>query len=325
MATSPIRQKLAAFGGSQVDEWPYVPRFSTTGGDRANLANFRVANGTIQSADEPLPRLNLSGRFCFNNDMSMTSGRHNIKMGVAVDYNRKTEPGSADYMGNFNFGHDANNPLSTGNGYANMLLGVFTTYTEQASRIDRDVGTGRMISTCRTTGACTPGLRSITVSAYSTAARDFEVNEMNSGFFTDHWNRNQAARVSTAGLHGRPRRATRRVLPTSSARSIPANPGVFLSTAFNGNMVQGTGNQINGITTGGIEGRKPGTYFTFPYFVYAPRVGFAWNMFGDGKTALRGSWGIFYNFPRSHRAAAATRSPADARSRANADPLGHLQ
>ena len=22
-------------------------------------------------------------------------------------------------------------------------------------------------------------------------------------------------------------------------------------------------------------------------------------MFGDGKTALRGSWGIFYNFPRS--------------------------
>ena len=69
----------------------------------------------------------------------MTKGRHNIKMGVALEHNRKTEPGSADYMGNFNFGHDANNPLSTGNGYANMLLGVFTTYTELTSRVDRDV------------------------------------------------------------------------------------------------------------------------------------------------------------------------------------------
>ena len=31
----------------------------------------------------------------------------------------------------------------------------------------------------------------------------------------------------------------------------------------------------------------------------APRVGFAWNVTGDGKTALRASTGIFYNFPRS--------------------------
>src|SRR4029453_19009542 len=30
----------------------------------------------------------------------------------------------------------------------------------------------------------------------------------------------------------------------------------------------------------------------------APRLGFAWNIFGDGKTALRGWWGVFYNFPR---------------------------
>ena len=60
-------------------------------------------------------------------------------MGLVLEYNSKTEPGSADYMGNFDFGHNANNPLSTGNGYANMLLGVFTTYTELTSRVDSDV------------------------------------------------------------------------------------------------------------------------------------------------------------------------------------------
>jgi hypothetical protein len=28
---------------------------------------------------------------------------------------------------------------------------------------------------------------------------------------------------------------------------------------------------------------------------FAPRIGFAWDLAGDGKTALRGSWGIFYD------------------------------
>ena len=91
-----------------------MPRFSTTGGNRANLANYRVANGNIQSADEPLPRLNLSGRFVFQRRPVDDEGPPQLKMGLSIEYNRKTEPGSADYMGNFNFGHDANNPLSTG-------------------------------------------------------------------------------------------------------------------------------------------------------------------------------------------------------------------
>jgi hypothetical protein len=228
----------------------------------------------------------------------LTRGRHNFKAGLSVEYNRKTEPGSADYMGNFNFGHDASNPLSTGNGYANMLLGVFTTYTELTSRVDKDVRHWQNDFYVQDNWRITPRLTLDYGLRVQHSGSDFEVNNMNSGFFTDLWQPGQAGRVyrltCITGVAGN------QACPAASQRAIdPANPGVFLPTAYAGNIVPGSGKQTNGIVTGGMEGKKDGTYFTFPYFTYAPRVGFAWNVTGDGKTALRSSWGIFYNFPRS--------------------------
>jgi carboxypeptidase family protein/TonB-dependent receptor-like protein len=290
--------ELSGFGGPQVDQWPYAPRFSTTGGNRQNLGNYRVANGSIQSADEPIPKLNISARASFADNLSITKGRHSIKMGLAFEYNKKTEPGSPDYMGNFNFGHDANNPLSTGNGYANMLLGIYTTYTELTARIDRDVRHWQNDAYVQDNWRATSRLTIDYGLRLQHSGSEFEVNDMNSGFFADKWLRNQAPRVyRLVCTDGRP---GDQPCPTNMQRAIdPAFPNVFLSTAFAGNIVSGTGNQINGIVTGGIPGEKPGTYFNFPYFALAPRVGFAWNVNGDGKSAIRGSAGIFYNFPRS--------------------------
>ena len=72
----------------------------------------------------------------------------------------------------------------------------------------------------------------------------------------------------------------------------PANPGVLLSSAFIGNLVPGSGSQINGMIADGYPGMRPGEYFKFTPFVAAPRVGFAWDINGNGKQALRASTGI---------------------------------
>ena len=50
----------------------------------------------------------------------------------------RPSPGRTNYAGIYDFGHNADNPLSTGNGYANALLGVFTSYTELNNRIDQE-------------------------------------------------------------------------------------------------------------------------------------------------------------------------------------------
>ena len=166
-------------------------------------------------------------------------------------------------MGNFNFGHDANNPLSTGNGYANMLLGVFTTYTELTSRVDRDVRHWQNDFYFQDNWRMTPNLTVDLGLRVQHSGSDFEVNNMNSGFFTDLWQRGDAARVyrlaCTTGVPGN------QACAAANQRAIdPANPSVFFPTAFTGNIVPGSGQQLNGIITGGMDGTEGRDLFHVP-------------------------------------------------------------
>jgi hypothetical protein len=51
-----------------------------------------------------------------------------------------------------------------------------------------------------------------------------------------------------------------------------------------------TVNQINNLTV-----QKGGKWYNNDWNNFAPRVGFAWDVKGDGKTAVRGAWGVFYD------------------------------
>ncbi len=90
-------------------------------------------------------------------NLTYLRGSHSFKTGMYYDDTRNSEGkggvGGGAWAGDYNFSVDTNNPLDTNYGYANALLGNFTTYTETDGFADVRAGGRRSSSTRRTRGS----------------------------------------------------------------------------------------------------------------------------------------------------------------------------
>jgi Carboxypeptidase regulatory-like domain len=289
-------------GRVQLDEYPYLPNMTYGGGTRTNMATCAGGYNTTQCPngyrpsgnDGPLPRRNENYRFTFQDDLSWTKGRHNFKFGFFTERNSKTEPGSNNYAGVYNFGHNADNPLSTGNGFANALLGVFTTYTELENRIDRERRHWQSDAYAQDSWRITPRFTLDYGVRVTHHGAIYEVRDMNSAFDPNLWDPRKAptlyrpyCRVPAQG---------NQPCATANRAAIDPRTGQIVSQAYAGTTVPGSGSITNGVFAGGLPGEKPGWYYDMPFLDWGPRVGIAWDVTGDGKTAIRAAGGIFYNF-----------------------------
>jgi hypothetical protein len=281
--------------GKQLDQYPYLPVFTTAGGNRANLAGFSpaITNGRV------MPTCNHDRRYVFQNDTTWTKGRHTFKFGAYWENDETHAPVSGTgYMGNFNFGSVATNPLDSGNGYANMLLGVINQYSEVTNRIAWEIGHTEFDAYVQDSWRANSrftldyGLRFTHFPAW------YETNKMTAAFYPELYEPAKAARiyrpVCRTGVAGDVACA-----PNQQAAIDPKNPGVFLPFQLAGTVVPGSGDLINGIRADGRPGKRVGgSYYDYNDAFWGPRIGFAWDVRGDHKEAIRASAGLFYDFPR---------------------------
>jgi hypothetical protein len=235
----------------------------------------------------PIPYKNFNDTYSFQDDVSKVLGAHNFKAGVYYEYNSKIEPSAGyQYAGVLNFGSNVNNPLDTGHGYANALLGNFQTYTEATNRLIPNPHftelEGYVQDNWRVSRRLTLdlGLRWYHVGLMQDDSKAY------SEFYPQLWDAKQAARIYRPATVG--------------GKTVALDPATGNTTfaALQNTIVPGSGSAVNGMKINGLTGNSD--FAQFPTLLLTPRIGLAWDVNGNGKTAVRVSFGTFYNRPNAN-------------------------
>lgn len=248
-------------------------------------------NNTISSGN--MVRISYESRYPFNANnitsdvnLNLTSvrGHHNMKAGVFIEHNARPASRSSNFNGDVNFNANTSNPYDSNYGFANALLGSINAYTESTTH-PRAEGRYNQVEffaqdSWRMTNRFTVdfGIRGYYVGSTFVAGQ--KVAYFDPTKFS----------AAAAPLLYQP------VCLNGAATCSGANRGVknpltgqLLNSTYISKLVPGSGDFYNGMVT--VDQTPYSGWWAPP----AARADVAWDVTGDGKTAVRGGFGTFYD------------------------------
>jgi Carboxypeptidase regulatory-like domain len=286
---SPTLLNEAAFNynGNRINIIP----FGLTDGDAAGFAFNRLFTGP--NAGNRIPSINLTGLgtnytsnwtpwinkaddFQLRDDISWTRGAHQLKFGFSWSLYQKGQDAFANSQGNFKF-----DGSFTGNDFADFLLGYAQNYNEDAFKIHGQWNNVSYAAYVQDNWRVNKRLTLNLGLRWDGVPHTYEANQQSTNFYPNLYDFNNAATFDSQG----------HICSVNSNPACPGGPSPALGTSPNP-ILAGVQFYTNGIRTGGKD--APKGLVDNHWANFGPRLGFAYDVTGQGKTVVRGGFGIMY-------------------------------
>jgi len=239
-----------------------VNKYFNNGAKAAPAMNWSGQGYGVQENPGSAPWHNAAGDLEPKVDVSYTIGKHAMKFGASYNRYTKNQKLFLNAEGTFTFA----GPIS-GDPMMDMLLGLPTGYSEsQAAPIRHYVNQTPSVY-AMDTWKVTPRLSLQLGLRYDALPFAWERNNLVANF-------DPTSYLSSQGP-----------IFLASGALDPTGPGF--------QTVDGTAFYLNGVHLAGVNGTPRGLVKN-DYDTLQPRVGFSEDIFGNGKTVLRGGFGTFY-------------------------------
>ncbi|NWF83619.1 MAG: TonB-dependent receptor [Bryobacteraceae bacterium] len=257
-------------GVTYLDSVNYMPNLTFGGNPNPAVTTF----GNI-------PYENYNNIWSFVDNVNKIIGSHNLKAGVYIERTQKFQVGGGNYRGAFNFSRNANNPLDTNHSFSNALVGIFNTYTEASARVNGDWWFWNAEWYIQDNWRVSRRLTLDIGMRFYHLPPQTDRNDTIASFDPTAYDR---AKSAVLYMPARNAQGARVAMDPRNGQLAPA--------PLIGQFVPNSGLTANGAFVGGKNGYPAGLY-KVPWLSYGPRVGFAWDVLGNGKTAVRGGFGMF--------------------------------
>jgi hypothetical protein len=202
--------------------------------------------------------------FEYRDDLSWTKGKHQFKFGFSWLHDYKNQQLQANTQGTAAF----NSSNFSGDSYINFLLGDATSFTQLQYLANKHWVNNNYGFYANDNWHITPRLTLNIGLRFDGLPHAFERYNLFANFVPADYQFSLGNPVTSAGT----------LIPAS----LTTFPGTGGELFYLNGMREAN---VDGFPRGNVENR---------YFTWQPRLGFAYDIFGNGKTVLRGGFGMFY-------------------------------